>query len=206
MAESSVDKLAEKVLARKDEDSAGNGFQGGVELVLDQTAEFCRGLGEVGHWQDMQSGLGGGTVDKELLDFEAGLEQEAGARMRSAVERSKQMDVDEEEVGGKEERKRGTWEEVEETEVEEGKWKEGARGAPRRRGEKSGREDGQSGGGKQKMRPAILEEEDLAKTGMGAVLNMARRKGFLDQEEEGRKDMGLKDLICKDYKIDDKSR
>ena len=56
------------------------------------------------------------------------------------------------------------------------------------------------------MRPAILEEEDLAKTGMGAVLNMARRKGFLDQEEEGRKDMGLKDLICKDYKIDDKSR
>ena len=35
---------------------------------------------QVGHWQDMQSGLGGGTVDKELLDFEAGLEQEAGAR------------------------------------------------------------------------------------------------------------------------------
>ena len=60
--------------------------------------------------------------------------------------------------------------------------------------------------GKQKLRPAILEDEDLAKTGMGAVLNMARRKGFLDQEEEGRKDMGLKDLICKDYKIDDKSR
>ena len=28
----------------------------------------------------MQSGLKGGTVDKELLDFEAGLEQEAGAR------------------------------------------------------------------------------------------------------------------------------
>ena len=90
------------------------------------------------------------------------------SRMRSAVEWSKQMDVDEEEVGGKEERKRGTWEEVssvqkihyvffcflllfkcasdssdfachaktipsqvEETEVEEGKWKEGARGAPR---------------------------------------------------------------------------
>ena len=35
---------------------------------------------QVGHWQDMQSGLSGGTVDKELLDFEAGLEQEAGAR------------------------------------------------------------------------------------------------------------------------------
>merc|ERR1719447_322652 len=204
--ENSVDKLAEKVLARKDDDAAAKGFEGGVELVLDQTAEFCRGLGEVGHWQDMQSGLKGGTVDKELLDFEAGLEQEAGARMRSAVEWSKQMDVDEEEIGGKEERKRGTWEEVEETEVEEGKWKEGARGAPRRRGEKSGKEDGQAGGGKQKLRPAILDEEELAKTGMGAVLNMARRKGFLDQEEETKKDMGLKDLICKDYKIDDKSR
>ena len=35
---------------------------------------------------------------------------------------------------------------------------------------------------------------------------MVRRKGFLDQEEETKKDMGLKDLICKDYKIDDKSR
>ena len=121
---------------------------------------------------------------------------------------------------------------VEETEVEEGKWKEGARGAPRlvamipvqswntcssnwsfaidhyfqmsrRRGEKSGKEDGPAGGGwssktlftpshdffifykssafckivipgKQKLRPAILDEEELAKTGMGAVLNMAR--------------------------------
>merc|ERR1712203_856176 len=74
------------------------------------------------------------------------------------------------------------------------------------RGEKSGKEDGQAGGGKQKLRPAILDEEELAKTGMGAVLNMAMRKGFLDQEEETKKDMGLKDLICKDYRIDDKSR
>ena len=37
-----------KVLARKDDDAAAKGFEGGVELVLDQTAEFCRGLGEVG--------------------------------------------------------------------------------------------------------------------------------------------------------------
>ena len=36
-----------QVLARKDDDSAANGYEGGVELVLDQTAEFCRGLGEV---------------------------------------------------------------------------------------------------------------------------------------------------------------
>ena len=40
---------------------------------------------QVGHWQDMQSGLSGGTVDKELLDFEAGLEQEAGARFDKSL-------------------------------------------------------------------------------------------------------------------------
>ena len=35
------------MLARKDDDAAANSYEGGVELVLDQTAEFCRGLGEV---------------------------------------------------------------------------------------------------------------------------------------------------------------
>ena len=197
-----VDRVAEVVAAtREREEEAAAG--GGVELVLDQTAEFCRGLGEVGHWQDLQSGLAGGKVDKELLDFEAGLEQEAGARMRSAVEWSKQMDV-EERVEEVREKEVGRWEQVEEVEVEEGKWKEGARGGPRRRGEKGGGEG--QGDGKQKLRPAILEEEELARTGMGAVLNMARRKGFLDTEEEKPKDMGLKELKCADYKIDDKSR
>ena len=197
-----VDRVAEVVAAtrgRGEEEPA----EGGVELVLDQTAEFCRGLGEVGHWQDLQSGLAGGKVDKELLEFEAGLEQEAGARMRSAVEWSKQMDV-EERVEEVREKEVGRWEQVEEVEVEEGKWKEGARGGPRRRGERGGAEG--QGDGKQKLRPAILEEEELARTGMGAVLNMARRKGFLDNEEEKAKDMGLKELKCVDYKIDDKSR
>jgi hypothetical protein len=126
--------------------------------------------------------------------------------MRSAVEWSRQKDPEEEmdvEQTSKEP-KRGTWEEVEETEVEEGKWKEGARGGARRRGEQGGAEGG--GGGKQKLRPAILEEEDLAKTGMGAVLNMARRKGYLDAEDAKVVDFGLADLKCKDYKIDDKSR
>ena len=42
-----------KVLARKDDDAAAKGFEGGVELVLDQTAEFCRGLGEVGERLDV---------------------------------------------------------------------------------------------------------------------------------------------------------
>ena len=35
------------MLARKDDDAAASGYEGGVEIVLDQTAEFCRGLGEV---------------------------------------------------------------------------------------------------------------------------------------------------------------
>ena len=43
-----------KVLARKDDDAAAKGFEGGVELVLDQTAEFCRGLGEVGKRFDLR--------------------------------------------------------------------------------------------------------------------------------------------------------
>ena len=42
-----------KVLARKDDDAAAKSFEGGVELVLDQTAEFCRGLGEVGERFDV---------------------------------------------------------------------------------------------------------------------------------------------------------
>ena len=41
---------------------------------------------------------------------------------------------------------------------------------------------------------------------MGAALKMALQKGYLEAEEAGAKDFGLKDLICKDYKIDDKSR
>ena len=50
-----------KVLARKDDDATAKGFEGGVELVLDQTAEFCRGLGEVGErfemFEDVESNL-----------------------------------------------------------------------------------------------------------------------------------------------------
>ena len=49
------------MLARKDDDAAAKGFEGGVELVLDQTAEFCRGLGEVGErfemFEDVESNL-----------------------------------------------------------------------------------------------------------------------------------------------------
>ena len=48
-----VSFVRHKVLARKDDDAAAKGFEGGVELVLDQTAEFCRGLGEVGERFDV---------------------------------------------------------------------------------------------------------------------------------------------------------
>ena len=45
-----------QVLARKDDDAAASGYEkGGVELVLDQTAEFCRGLGEVEKRQLIQT-------------------------------------------------------------------------------------------------------------------------------------------------------
>ena len=92
--------------------------------------------------------------------------------------------------------------------MEEGKWKEGARGTSKRRGERGGGggEGGHQDGGKQVLRPAILEEENLAKTGMSAALKMAMQKGYLDHEDTKVVDFGLKDLKCKDYKIDDKSR
>lgn len=68
--------------------------------------------------------------------------------MRSAVEWSRQADPVEMEVEEPAKVQRGTWEEVEEVEVEEGKWKEGARGGPRRRGGKEGG-PGIGGSGKQ---------------------------------------------------------
>lgn len=41
---------------------------------------------------------------------------------------------------------------------------------------------------------------------MAAALSMALQKGYLDEEDKKVVDFGLKDLKCKDYKIDDKSR
>merc|ERR1712083_139401 len=113
--------------------------------------------------------MGGETVDKELLDFEKGLESE---RMRSAVEWSKIEDREEKKE--KEKHSRGTWEEV----VEEGRWKEGARRHHHRRSNTNNQDN--NGGGKPLYRPAILEDEALAATGMGAALKMALQKGYLD--------------------------
>jgi len=198
-----VDHVAEEVLRDSRENTVEMEEEGGdgahySDLVIDQTQEFCRGLGEVGSYE--QSGLGE-TVDKELLDFEKSLESE---RMRSAVEWSK-MEDREEKVKEKEvtRSKRGTWEEVDEEVVEEGRWKEGARRQQRRGGNSS---SDNSGGGKAPYRPAILEDEALAATGMGAALKMAMQKGYLDAEEKKVKSTGLVHLKCKNYNIDDKSR
>lgn len=198
-----VDNVAEEVLRDSRENTVEMDDEGGdkahySDLVIDQTQEFCRGLGEVGSYEP--SGLGEG-VDKELLDFEKSLESE---RMRSAVEWSK-MEEREEKVKKKEETrsKRGTWEEVDEEVVEEGRWKEGARRQQRRGGSST---SNNTGGGKAPYRPAILEDEALAATGMGAALKMALQKGYLDTEEKKVKSTGLVHLKCKNYNIDDKSR
>jgi len=198
-----VDHVAEEVLRDSRENTVEMEEDGGdgahySDLVIDQTQEFCRGLGEVGSYE--LSGLGE-TVDKELLDFEKSLESE---RMRSAVEWSK-MEDREEKVKEKEVTRssRGTWEEVDEEVVEEGRWKEGARRQQRRGGNSS---SANTGGGKAPYRPAILEDEALAATGMGAALKMAMQKGYLDEEEKKVKSTGLVHLKCKNYNIDDKSR
>jgi len=200
-----VDRVAEEVLrdSRENtvemEDESGDGAHYS-DLVIDQTQEFCRGLGEVGGYE--LSGLGE-TVDKELLDFEKSLESE---RMRSAVEWSKMEDREEEKQVEKEvvvRSSRGTWEEVDEEVVEEGRWKEGARRQHKRRGSSG---SNNTGGGKAPFRPAILEDEALAAQGMGAALKMAMQKGYLDMEEKKIKSTGLVNLKCKNYNIDDKSR
>merc|ERR1712130_679128 len=198
-----VDNVAEEVLRDSRENTVEMDDEGSdkahySDLVIDQTQEFCRGLGEVGSYEP--SGLGEG-VDKELLDFEKSLESE---RMRSAVEWSK-MEEREEKVKKKEETrsKRGTWEEVDEEVVEEGRWKEGARRQQRRGGSST---SNNTGGGKAPYRPAILEDEALAATGMGAALKMALQKGYLDTEEKKVKSTGLVHLKCKNYNIDDRRR
>lgn len=196
----SVDTVAEEVLrdsrenAVEMEDTTRD--ENPNDLVIDQTKEFCRGLGDVGSYE--VSGLGE-TVDKELLDFEKGLESE---RMRSAVEWSKIEDREEKKE--KEKHSRGTWEEVDEEVVEEGRWKEGARRHHHRRSNTNNQDN--NGGGKPLYRPAILEDEALAATGMGAALKMALQKGYLDAEEKKIKSTGLVHLKCKNYNIDDKSR
>eukprot|EP00092_Neocalanus_flemingeri_P027265 GFUD01029567.1.p1 GENE.GFUD01029567.1~~GFUD01029567.1.p1 ORF type:complete len:1005 (+),score=402.86 GFUD01029567.1:3093-6107(+) len=199
-----VDIVAEEVLRDSREntvdmdDESGDGAHYS-DLIIDQTQEFCRGLGEVGSYE--LSGLGE-TVDKELLDFEKSLESK---RMRSAVEWSKMEDREDEKQPEKEvvRSSRGTWEEVDEEVVEEGRWKEGARRQQRRGGSSS---SSNTGGGKAPYRPAILEDEALAATGMGAALKMALQKGYLDNEEKKIKSTGLVHLKCKNYNIDDKSR
>jgi len=196
----SVDTVAEEVLRDSRENTVEmedtSRDENPNDLVIDQTKEFCRGLGDVGSYE--VSGLGE-TVDKELLDFEKGLESE---RMRSAVEWSKIEDREEKKE--KEKHSRGTWEEVDEEVVEEGRWKEGARRHHHRRSNTNNQDN--NGGGKPLYRPAILEDEALAATGMGAALKMALQKGYLDAEEKKIKSTGLVHLKCKNYNIDDKSR
>ena len=55
-------------------------------------------------------------------------------------------------------------------------------------------------------RPAILDDEALASSGMAAALKMAEQMGYLERKEGGRKEEGLKDLIAKRYQIEDKTR
>jgi len=201
----SVDNVAEEILRdsrentveMEDENASGTNFD---DLVIDQTKEFCRGLGEGGSYE--MSGMAGEVVDKDLLDFERGLESK---RMKSAMEWSK-MEEKEDIMTTDEPKKpsRGKWEEVETDEVEEGKWKEGAVGKRQRR---KGKDNSNAEeGSKASYRPAILDDEALAATGMGAALRMAQQKGYLDAEEKAIKSHGLVNLVCKDYKIEDKSR
>ena len=188
----SLDHVADSVIAQRalddddmdiDEDYDEMKKQ---DMILDQTQEFCRGLGDIGNYE--ATGLGE-SVSSELLDFERSLQTERG---RAAKEHS----MVEEHYEKKE--KRGTWAEIEGETVEEGSWKEGTK-------RKMGKAGGSGGGGGREMRPAILEEETSAGGGLGAALKLARDKGYLDEEETKIKNQGLNHLKAQNYSIDDKA-
>lgn len=189
----SLDHVADSVIAQRALDDDDMDIDEDVEenqdMILDQTQEFCRGLGDIGNYE--ATGLGE-SVSSELLDFERSLQTERG---RAAKEHS----MVEEHYEKKE--KRGTWAEIEGETVEEGSWKEGTK---RKMGKGGGGGLGGGGGGRE-MRPAILEEETSAGGGLGAALKLARDKGYLDQEETKIKNQGLNNLKAQNYSIDDKA-
>ena len=201
-----VDKVAEEILlsnkqmgdVEMEEDEGDRN-----ELIIDQTKEFCRGLTEISY---SQSGLVE-TVDQELLDFEKKMES------KRLLERTKMEDeMEKKEIAEKSEKskksKRGTWEKVDHEIVEEGKWKEGARGKPNRRRDKEskGKNHEVDAGGKAVLRPSILDDESMASSSMGAALALANQKGYLDAGEQKARSAGLKHLQCQNYNIEDKSR
>ena len=198
-----VDKVAEEILqsnmqsgdVEMEDDEGGRN-----ELIIDQTKEFCRGLTEISY---SQSGLGE-SVDQELLDFEKKLES------KRLLERTKMEDeMEKKEIAEKSKKsKRGTWEKVDHEIVEEGKWKEGARGKPNRRRDQgsNGKKQDVDAGGKAVLRPSILDDESMASSSMGAALALANQKGYLDAGEQKARSAGLKHLQCQNYNIEDKSR
>jgi len=173
----SVSSVADNILSAGDRaEETNEGYN--VDLILDQTQEFCRGLGETVTFEP--SGLGEG-VSEELLDFEESLQHSADKARPSE---------------GKV--KKGGWERVgednqdEDMEVEE----DGDEGAYVR--SKSS-----------KSRPAILEDEALASTGMGAALKMAQQMGFIENKTTGQRSSGggsVEELKAQRYSVEDKSR
>ena len=56
------------------------------------------------------------------------------------------------------------------------------------------------------LRPAILDEEMMAGSGMGAALRIASQMGYIEKGGEKTTDQGLQDLVAKKFSIEDKSR
>jgi len=173
-------------------------------IILNETSEFCRNLGA---WQT------GGTAKKsevaqEILDFEESLQ---GSKSRR---RSDDMDIDSDDdyengvrggVGSS--RGGGNWEEVSKKKDESGSGHTGylydriASGSKAAAVGASGSEKKKSGGSSN----VLDDEPDLASnSGVVAALKMARKKGYLMENEKKEQGLGLKHLQAKNYSIDDK--
>eukprot|EP00088_Acartia_fossae_P000368 TRINITY_DN10150_c0_g1_i1.p1 TRINITY_DN10150_c0_g1~~TRINITY_DN10150_c0_g1_i1.p1 ORF type:complete len:484 (+),score=167.13 TRINITY_DN10150_c0_g1_i1:217-1452(+) len=182
---STLDRMAENILSERSVDMeevrTGSGPIEYDDLVLDQTQEFCRGLGENVSYE--ASGLGDG-VHEDLLDFERSLQTEKKSKDKGQAHRSGKM-------------KSGGWEAVGGSNTEaDGDSME----------VDSEDEDDEHGKGKRIHRPPILDEEMMASTGMGAALKIAEQMGYIEKNQTKAKSSGLQELKAQKYSVEDKSR
>jgi len=177
---SSLDSVADGILAEQNdvEMQSSDLPPEYDDLVLDQTQEFCRGLGDNKTYT--VSGMEV-DVDPDLLDFERSLTSSDKKKSQGGSKSSGKM-------------KSGGWEVVGDPSTETAQIDEN--------------DDDEFDGNKSKRvaRPAILDAELMAGQGMGAALKIASQMGYIEREQTRTKDTALQDLKAQKYSVEDKSR
>jgi len=172
-----LETVADNIIASRDSAMDTENDRDFDDLILDQTQEFCRGLGDTALF------YGSTKVDEvaeDLLDFEQSLQAAAPSDTKSTRPSAKS--------------RKGGWEMVgedgggDQMDVEE---------------EDDEMEGSKSSGN---FRPSILDPEALASSSVGATLKMAEQMGYLDKERTTQKSTALQSLKAKKYSVEDKTR